>query len=169
MLKKIIVKLYKSLYSNYDYDYILKYILNESKITLLYYSHNDQNSFEGLAHHIDSIHAQKGAISVISFEDSVLDFIPFRELVNEHAFTVKIPTNYAVTFDGNLRYYYTHGIPSHINYKNKYRYAINIRHPSIENKNNDVNCNLYYKFPSNSNIFKCNSSISIKPLKFNIF
>ena len=74
MFKKIIVNLFKSLYSNFDQDYILKNILNKSKITLLYYSHNNINSFEGLAHHIDSAFRQKGAISVISFEHSVLDF-----------------------------------------------------------------------------------------------
>lgn len=59
----------------------------------------------------------------------------------------------------------THGVPSNIKYNNNFRYAINIRHPAINNDNNNENCNLYNSF-KDTNIFKCKSSISIKPLKF---
>ncbi len=166
VLKKIIINLYKNLYSNYDTDYMIKNILNKSKITLLYYSHNKLNTFEGLAHHIDSFSEHDGAISVISFDHSVIDFIPFVELKDEDAFRVLIPDNYAITFDGNLRYYYTHGVPSNIKYTNNFRYALNIRHPAINNDFNNENCNLYNSFAKDTNIFKCKSSISIKPLKF---
>lgn len=161
-LKKILIKLFESLYSSYDDEYILNNMLNKSKITILYYSH-DKNGYIGSEHHIDSTYVHKGAISVISFEDSVLDFIPFNELKDKPPFRVMIPENYAITFDGNLRHYYTHGIPSKIKYPNKYRYAINIRHPSIDTINNDTNCDLNKFFESEQ---KCYSSVSAKPLKF---
>ena len=125
---------------------------------------SDVDGFEGLKHHINSFHKNKGAISVISFDDSILDFIPFRELTDKAPFRVLIPKYYAVTFDGDLRYFYTHGVPTGLKYKNNYRYALNIRHPYIKNKNK--NCNLSDRFEFNEN-YKCMSSIIKKPLSYN--
>jgi hypothetical protein len=171
ILKNMITNLFLNLYKDYEEDFVLNNIIPESKITMLYYSHNEKNTFEGLAHHIDSFgEIRGGAISVISFDDSVLDYIPFVELKKEDAFRVLIPKNFALTFDGNLRYYYTHGVPKNIKYTNNFRYAINIRHPIINIDGKDVknsfNCDLYDSFDSNINIFTCYSSISTKPLKF---
>jgi hypothetical protein len=170
ILKNIITNLFLNLYKNYKKDFVINNIISESKITILYYSHNEKNSFEGLSHHIDNFSKSGGAISVISFDDSVLDYIPFVELTEEHAFRVLIPKNFALTFDGNLRYYYTHGIPKNIKYTNNFRYAINIRHPIINMDGriikNNSNCNLYDSFNKDTNIFKCYSSILIEPLKF---
>ena len=66
------------------------------------------------------MYEHKGAISVVSFDNSVLDFFPFDELKYDKSFRVLIPKFYAITFDGDLRYCYTHGVPKGIKYENKH-------------------------------------------------
>lgn len=162
LLSDIISQLMYNLYKSYDKNFINKNIINGLKITILYYSQKN-NVFKGVKHHIDNFRNHQGSISVITFNNSVLDFIPFIELKDNLPFRIMFPKNYAVTFDGNLRYYYTHGVPLNLNYDNDYRYAINIRHPNFENKviSTNDNCNLNKNF---KNIFDCVENIPLKSI-----
>jgi len=173
-LNIIIKRLYYSLYSQYEKQFIDEEIIEKSNFGLLYYSTNI-----GLRHHTDSILTQTGCISVISFEDSILDFIPFFELKNDYnSFRTILPRSYAITFDGNLRYYWTHGIPSGIKINNGYRFAINIRHPNIPsnlhiNKNNCDETKYFYEIINEGKSFRrdgfiCKSNILKPSLKFNL-
>ena len=164
LLSNIISQLFYNLYKPYKKDFIDKNIIKNSKITILYYSQKN-NIFKGVKHHIDSYAHHQGCISVITFNNSVLDFIPFIELKDKLPFRIMFPKNYAITFDGNLRYYYSHGVPFNLNYDNDYRYAINIRHPNFKDKlvptNN--NCDLFEEFEKNT-IYDCNQTIPIKSI-----
>ena len=159
LLNNIITNLFYNLYKPYTKKFIDKNILNSIKITLLYYSQK-HNIFKGVTHHIDSFKEHQGSISVVTFNSSVLDFNPFIELTENKPFRIMVPKNYAVTFDGNLRYYYTHGVPFNINYDNNYRYALNIRHPDFKDKLelNNNNCNLN-EILENSVHYDCVSNI----------
>jgi hypothetical protein len=159
LLTNIITNLFYNLYKPYTKKFIDKNILNSIKITLLYYSQK-HNIFKGVTHHIDSFKEHQGSISVVTFNSSVLDFNPFIELTENKPFRIMVPKNYAVTFDGNLRYYYTHGVPFNINYDNNYRYALNIRHPDFKDKLelNNNNCNLN-EILENSVHYDCVSNI----------
>jgi len=164
LLSHIITELMYNLYKPYDKDFVNKNIISDLKITFLYYSQKN-NIFKGVKHHIDSFKDHQGAISVVTFNNSVLDFIPFVELKDKLPFRIMFPKNYAVTFDGNLRYYYSHGVPFNLNYDNDYRYAINIRHPNLKDKIIPINnnCDLYERF-ENILSHDCVDTIPIKSI-----
>lgn len=157
-LINIIKKLFCNLYSDKDVKEINN-IIKKSKISFLYYRYKPNDIFEGLKAHINDFQEYKGCISVISFSDSILDFIPFNELKKEKDFRVVIPKFSAVTFDGDLRYCYTHGVPKGIKYRNKHRFALNIRHPFVKSKNSNCSqCSIVKNW-------KCHSNINLEPLK----
>jgi len=164
LLSNIILDLMYNLYKPYDKNFINKNIINYLKITILYYSQK-KNIFKGVKHHIDDFRNYQGAISVVTFNNSVLDFIPFVELKDKLPFRIMFPKNYAVTFDGNLRYYYSHGVPFNLNYDNDYIYAINIRHPNFKDKIIPINnnCDLYERF-ENILSHDCVDTIPIKSI-----
>lgn len=152
-LMNIIKILYKNLYIDKSEKYIENNILKKSQISLLYYKYKPCEKFEGLKAHLNSTATHKGAISVITFDSSVLDFIPFNEFKKDNIFRVLIPQFSAITFDGDLRYCYTHGVPQGLKYKNKYRFALNIRHPYVKSKNiNCDKCSLIKDWECHSNI-----------------
>lgn len=128
----IIKSLYKQLYPNFKKEKIEKYIDN-SFIKISFYGKKFKNT--GMKQHRNSLYFSYGPTSVISFSNSVLDFVPFYELKEERAFRVIIPQNYAVTFDNSLRYLYTHGVPVGIDYGDNGRFMLNIRHPILSDKN----------------------------------
>jgi hypothetical protein len=157
---KIIKELYYNLYNNLDKTFIVKNILNKSQISMLYYKHNKNNKFKGLKHHINSSLEHKGCITVITFNKSILDFIPFKEYKDRQSFRVLLPKLFAVTFDGDLRHCYTHGVPKDIEFKNNERLALNIRHPYI--KNDSDNCDKNIKIKN----WICKANINKKSIKY---
>lgn len=127
---------------------------------MLYYKHSKNNKFKGLKHHINSSLEHKGCISIITFNKSILDFIPFKEYKDRQSFRILLPKLFAVTFDGDLRHCYTHGVPKDIKFKNNERLALNIRHPYI--KNDSDNCDKNIKIKG----WICKANINKESIKY---
>lgn len=163
-IKKIIHKFFKIFYGdNYDSYYDINILYETFPAIIGYFSSNINELSSGLKLHTDKI--GQAAISIISLENSILDFVPWGEFFHKlPSFRVIIPKGYMVTFDGDIRHFYTHGVPSGIEYPNNFRLAINFRHPLLHPEKN-TNCTKQFDIPEFSNI-KCISSSFDNPLKF---
>jgi hypothetical protein len=158
--KKCIDKFFNIFYKKYDKKFIYQILYN---ITIGFYS-TDKNTGKNL--HIDNYdHDDIGPVSIISLNNSILDFIPSQKKISYNdSFRVIIPKGYCITFDGDIRHYYAHGVPKNIPFPNKYRVGINIRHLlSYKQHNNNFNCTLEKKIKSK---YPCTSASFDNPLSF---
>lgn len=159
--KKCINKFFDIFYKKYDkkIDTILH------NITIGFYSTNNKNTGKSL--HIDNYDYDYniGPVSIISLNNSILDFVPSKQTIShKEPFRVLVPKGYCVTFDGDLRHYYAHGVPKNIPFPNKYRVGINIRHLLFDKQhNNNYNCELKHEIKSK---YPCTSASFDNPLSF---
>ena len=101
-----------------------------TNIALLYYKskHN-----LGLKQHLDRPVEHPGPVSVISFANSILDYIPFQELrdIGLKPLRLVYKSGSLVTMDGTPRYFYMHGVPTNIKFEKPIRCAIVLQFDDI--------------------------------------
>jgi len=164
-MKNMIDKFLKIFYgNNYTTNYNVDDFYQQFVIVIGYYAGHSDGLNCGKRLHTD--HFDKAATSVISLENSILDFVPWAEIFEKkHSFRVIIPKGYILTFDGDVRHYYTHGVPSNIKYPNNVRFSFNIRHPLLDSKKN-INCTGQFNNIPELKKINCISSSFDNPIQF---
>lgn len=127
--KEILYNFTKKICKIYIKDDIYEEILKYTSFALFRY----KGEHKGLKLHIDNIYTFQGPIFIFNLGTSVLDFIPYNEIMEYdnlyRPFRIKLNPNQLILTDGDSRYSYTHGIPEDISNKDTLRYAIVIRFP----------------------------------------
>ena len=103
---------------------------NNASVAFLYYLSNRN---KGLKQHFDTSYHHSGPVSLISFTNSILDYIPFQELrdIGYNPLRLVYNSGSLVTMDGTPRYYYTHGVPQTIKFEKSIRCAIVVRFDDV--------------------------------------
>lgn len=108
-------------------------ILDKTGITLFKY----QGRHNGLKLHIDDQYSFQGPVAIFNLGESILDFIPFEEILKVEdpeiskyrPFRIEFKPNTIILKDGDARFTYKHGIPKDISSDDTLRYAIVYRFP----------------------------------------
>jgi hypothetical protein len=164
-IESIIHKFFKILYGhNYKNEYDTDKLYKSFAMVIAHFTgHSDGNS-SGLKLHTDRL-GKMAASSVITLENSILDFVPWGEIFKKKdSFRVIIPKGYMIIFDGDIRHYYTHGVPLNIKYPNNIRCSINFRHPLL-NPEKNTNCTGQFNDIPELSKIKCISSSYDNPLQ----
>ena len=86
--------------------------------------------------HLDAFNKRDGPVFIINLGESILDYVPFREVANEKnskyvAYRMHIIMGDVFVMDGDSRFVYTHGVPPNDEGSKKYlRYAMLVRFPT---------------------------------------
>lgn len=161
-ITNIIDNFFKILYEN-ESESNINILYKKLDMIISHHSGHLDKISKGLNLHTDRL--GMAATSIISLENSILDFVPWEEILDKlPSFRVIIPKGYMITFDGDIRHYYAHSVPP-IEYPNNVRLSINFRQ-SLLNPEKNTNCTDQFANIAANNNFKCISSSFDNPLKF---
>lgn len=137
------IKLLKTYIQKKDYDKINS-ILDKSRLFFLRYS----GYHGGHRLHIDNPIKRNGSVFLINLGNSIIDYIPYREITNKNnnykAYRFNIKPGEIFIMDGDSRVCYTHGVPPNTKNANYLRYVMVIRVPAFYKK--DKLCYLSQKY-----------------------